>query len=177
MSLRTPPYSDWLFKRFEEGYALFRDSLFPNSVTRYELTPDKIDCLIFGSKNYTPVIDRISKITSRFSTYFYYTITAYGKDIEPGTSGIDESLDTLLKLSKIIRVQCITWRYDPILLTKDYTIRMHFETFEYIAERLAEYIDCCIFSFVEMYKKHKTNLPELIPLKVGELDEIAQGAW
>ena len=41
-------YSEWMFKRFEEGYVLSRNSLFPNSVRRYELTPEKVDCLIFG---------------------------------------------------------------------------------------------------------------------------------
>ncbi|MDR1221848.1 MAG: DUF1848 domain-containing protein [Tannerella sp.] len=168
-------YPDWLFRRFEEGYVLSRNSLFPNSVTRYELTPDKIDCLIFGSKNYTPVIDRISEIAARFNTYFYYTITAYGKDIEPGVPDIDASINTLLKLSEIVGFQRIAWRYDPVLLTKDYTVKRHFETFEYMARRLAGHIDRCIFSFVEMYKKHETNLPELIPLKIGEPDEIARG--
>ena len=45
-------YSDWMFKRFDEGYAISRNSLFPNSVRRYELTPEKVDCIIFGSKNF-----------------------------------------------------------------------------------------------------------------------------
>lgn len=80
-------YSEWLFKRFEEGYVYSRNSLFPNSVRKYELTPEKVDCLIFGSKNYKPILNRISEITNKFNTYFYYTITAYGKDIEPGLPG------------------------------------------------------------------------------------------
>ena len=61
-------YSKWLFKRFEEGYVLSRNSLFPNSVRRYELSPDKVDCLIFGSKDYTHVLDRIHEITEKFNT-------------------------------------------------------------------------------------------------------------
>jgi len=168
-------YSDWLFKRFEEGYVLSRNSLFQNQVRRYELTPDKIDCIIFGSKNYAPALDRIQEITGRFPTYFYYTITAYGKDIEPGVPNIDTSIATLLALSEIVGAQRVAWRYDPILLTKDYTIARHLDTFEYMASRLSGHIDRCIFSFVEMYKKHETNLPELIPLKVEDMDEIAQG--
>lgn len=34
-------YSEWLLKRFAEGWALSRNPLFPNKVTRYELTPDR----------------------------------------------------------------------------------------------------------------------------------------
>lgn len=54
-------YSDWLFKRFEEGFVLSRNTLFPNSVRRYELTPEKIDCITFCSKNYAPILPRIGK--------------------------------------------------------------------------------------------------------------------
>ena len=168
-------YSEWLFKRFEEGYVLSRNSLFPNSVRRYELTPDKIDCLIFGSKNYTPVLERIQEITSRFNTYFYYTITAYGKDVEPGVPNIDTSINTLRSLSEIVGSQRVAWRYDPVLLTGKYTIERHFETFEHIANRLSGHIDRCIFSFVEMYKKHEINFPELIPLTDKDKDKLAQG--
>lgn len=166
-------YSDWMFGRFAEGYVLSRNSLFPNSVRRYELSPDKIDCLIFGSKNYTPVLDRIHEITRRFNTYFYYTITAYGKDIEPGIPDIDTSIATLLALSDLVGAQRVAWRYDPVLLTERYTLARHLETFETMAKRLSGHIDRCIFSFVEMYKKHETNLPELIPITADEMDKIA----
>ncbi len=168
-------YSDWLFKRFKEGYVLSRNSLFPNSVRHYELTPDKIDCIIFGSKNYAPILDRIHQIAEKFNTYFYYTITAYGRDIEPGVPDIDTSINHLRALAAIVGAQRVAWRYDPILLTKDYTIAQHLDTFESIAKRLVGCIDRCIFSFVEMYKKHAINLPELIPITVEDMNEIARG--
>lgn len=168
-------YSEWMFKRFEEGYVLSRNSLFTNSVRRYELTPDKVDCIIFGSKNFAPVLERIHEITERFHTYFYYTITAYGKDVEPGVPDIETSIETFLKLSQIVGKNRIAWRYDPILLTKNYTIETHFKTFEKIAERLAGNFDRCIFSFVEMYKKHEVNFPELIPFTEEDKDLIAEG--
>lgn len=167
-------YSDWMFKRFEEGYVFSRNSLFPNSVRRYELTPDKVDCIIFGSKNFVPVLERIHEITEKFHTYFYYTITAYGKDVEPGVPDIDTSMETFLKLSQIVGRQRMAWRYDPILLTKKYTIETHFKTFERISECLAGQFDRCIFSFVEMYKKHEVNFPELIPLTETEKDVLAE---
>ena len=89
---------------------------FPIRCGGYELTSEKVDCLIFGSKNYAPVLDRIHEITERFHTYFYYTVTAYGKDIEPGVPDIDSSIDTFLQLSKIVGIKRLAWRYDPILL-------------------------------------------------------------
>ena len=92
-------YTDWLLRRFEEEYVLSRNPLFPNKVTRYELTPDKVDAVVFCSKNYKPILPRLHEITDKFNTYFHYTITAYGKDIEPGVPSIEESMETLIKLS------------------------------------------------------------------------------
>ena len=168
-------YTEWLLRRFAEGYVLTRNPLFPNKVNRYELTPDKVDCVVFCSKNYKPILPRLHEITDRFPTYFHYTITAYGRDIEPGVPSIDESMETLMELSKLVGKGRIAWRYDPVLLTKKYTIQRHLETFARMAGVLAPHIDRCIFSFVEMYKKLDANMPELIPMSETEMDELARG--
>lgn len=168
-------YTDWLLRRFEEGYVLTRNPLFPSKVQRYELSPDKVDCVVFCSKNYRPILPRLREITDSFPTYFHYTITAYGKDIEPGVPSIKESMETLIDLSRLVGKQRIAWRYDPVLLTKEYTIERHLETFEQMAGVLAPYIDRCIFSFVEMYKKLETNMPELIPLSQEDMNTLAKG--
>ena len=163
-------FSKWLLKRFEEGYVLTRNPLFPNKVTRYELTPDKIDCVVFCSKNYKPILNELYKITDKYNTYFHYTITAYGKDIEPRVPSIDESIETLYELEKIVGKNRISWRYDPVLLTKDYTFERHIKTFEYMCTKLANHVNRCIFSFVEMYKKLEWNMPEII--KLTENDKV-----
>lgn len=168
-------YTEWLLNRFSEGYVLSRNPLFPNKVTRYELTPDKVDCVVFCSKNYKPILSRLHEITDRFNTYFHYTITAYGKDIEPGVPSIEESMQTLIELSKLVGKERIAWRYDPVLLTEKYTIETHSQTFERMTKMLAPYMDRCIFSFVEMYKKLETNMPELIPMTEGDKERLARG--
>lgn len=168
-------YSEWLFNRFQTGYALSRNSLFPKHIRRYELTPEKVDCIIFGSKNYASILPRIKEITDKFATYFYYTITAYGKDIEPCVPNIDESIKTLLQLEKIVGKEKIAWRYDPVLLTEKYTVEKHLETFSYMAKRLSGHIDRCIFSFVEIYSKHKINFPELLTITAKQMEVLAEG--
>ena len=122
-------YTEWLLKRFSEGWVLSRNPLFPNKVTCYELTPEKVDCVVFCSKNYKPILPRIHEITDRFPTYFYYTITAYGRDMEPGVPSIEESIQTLAELSEKVGKGRVAWRYDPVLLTDTYTAERHFETF------------------------------------------------
>ena len=167
-------YSEWLLNRFAEGYVLTRNPLFPNKVTRYELSPDKVDLVMFCSKNYAPILPRLKEITDKYRTYFHYTITAYGRDVEPNVPDIDTSINTLIKLSSIVGKERIAWRYDPVLLTEKYTVEKHFETFEYMANQLAPYIDRCIFSFVEMYKKLQRNMPELIPLTEADKLRLAE---
>ncbi len=167
-------YTKWLLKRFEEGFVYTRNPLFPNKVTRYELSPDKIDLVLFCSKNYTPLLSHLHKITDKYRTYFHYTITAYGKDIEPGVPSINDSIETLIELSKKVGKQRISWRYDPVLFTNKYTLDVHASTFEHIASKIAPHIDRCIFSFVEMYNKLKTNMPEIIPLTNSDKNKIAE---
>ena len=84
-------------------------------------------------------------------------------------------METLIGLSEIVGKQRIAWRYDPVLLTKEYTIKRHLETFERMAKVLSPYIDRCIFSFVEMYKKLESNMPEIIPLSEQDMNALAQG--
>lgn len=168
-------YTEWLLRRFAEGYVMSRNPLFPNKVSRYELTPDKVDCVVFCSKNYKPILPRLREITDKFNTYFHYTITAYGKEIEPGVPSIDESMETLVCLSDLVGAKRVAWRYDPVLLTKEYTIPRHLDTFERMAKKLAPHIDRCIFSFVEMYKKLETNMPELIPMSESDKNKLAEG--
>ena len=168
-------YSDWLLNRFKEGFVYSRNPFYPNKVTRYEFTPDKVDCVVFCSKNYEPILDRLHEITDKFNTYFHYTITAYDTDIEPRVPSIEKSIDTLLKLEQIVGKQRIAWRYDPVLLTEKYTIDYHMQTFEDMTKQLSGHIDRCIFSFVEMYKKLSINMPELKPITEDEKLLLARG--
>ena len=167
-------YSKWLINRLKEGYAYSRNPLFTNNVSKISLKPEDIDCLMFCSKNYKPILKYMKKINEKYRIICHYTITAYGKDVEPNVPGIDSSIDTLIELSKIIGKEKVLWRYDPILLTNKYTIEKHIETFNYMAQKIAPYVQRCIFSFVEMYKKLGYNMPEIIPFTIEDKQIIAK---
>ncbi len=167
-------YSEWLMNRIKEGYAYSRNPLFTNNVSKISLKPEDVDCLMFCSKNYKPMLKYMKEINEKYRIICHYTITAYGKDVEPNVPSIDESINTLIELSKIVGKEKILWRYDPILLTKKYTIEKHLETFEYMANQISPYVQRCIFSFVEMYKKLEYNMPEIILLTSDEKIKIAK---
>ena len=168
-------YAPWLLRRFEEVFVFVRNPLFPHKVSRYELDPAVVDCVEFCSKDYAPLLPGLSQITSRFNTHFHYTITAYGRDIEPLVPSIDDSVQTLYDLERIVGARRICWRYDPVLLTETYTIGRHLDTFASLCERLAGHVDRCIFSFVERYQKLEQNFPELSFPTPAERDALAAG--
>lgn len=168
-------YSDWLLKRFEEGFVYARNPLFANHITHYKLDPQTVDCVVFCSKNYQPILSQINSITEKFNVFCHYTITAYGVDIEPNVPTIDQSIATLVELSHKVGKERMAWRYDPILLTDKYTIQLHLETFEYMASKLAPHISFCVFSFVEMYKHLNVNMPELIPITDSDKQILTEG--
>ena len=168
-------YSEWLLNRFREGYVLSRNPLFPNIVNRIELDPETVDVVVFCSKDYTPILSRLHEISDRFNCYYHYTITAYGTDIEPRVPSIEKSMETLKRLSDQVGPEKIAWRYDPVLLTEKYTIERHLETFDRMARELTPYVDRCIFSFVEMYKKLEVNMPELTSVSEADKRTLAEG--
>ena len=84
-------------------------------------------------------------------------------------------MKTLRKLSAIVGKERLAWRYDPVLLTEKCTIQTHLETFDMMAQELTPLVERCIFSFVEMYKKLETNMPELIPLTEEDQNALAKG--
>ncbi len=168
-------YSEWLMNRINEGFAYSRNPLFQNNVSKISLKPEDVDCLMFCSKNYKPMLKNMKEINERYRIICHYTITAYDKTIEPNVPSIDKSIKTLIDLSKIVGKEKVLWRYDPILLTKKYTVGKHLETFEYIAKQIAPYVQRCIFSFVEMYKKLDYNMPEIIDLTEDDKIKILKG--
>lgn len=168
-------YSEWLMNRINEGFAYSRNPLFQNNVSKVSLKPEDVDCLMFCSKNYKPILKYMKEINEKYRIICHYTITAYDKTIEPNVPSIDESIKLLKDLSKIVGKEKVLWRYDPILLTKKYTIEKHLQIFEYIAKQIAPYVQRCIFSFVEMYKKLEYNMPEIIPFSESDKIKILKG--
>ncbi|MFR9208390.1 MAG: DUF1848 domain-containing protein [Lachnospiraceae bacterium] len=156
-------YTPWLINRMNEGYVYSRNPLFPKNVSRIDLAPDKVDCMMFCSKNYRPILQHMGMINQQYRIICHYTITAYGRDVEPNVPSIDESVKTLIELSKIVGKEKVIWRYDPLLLTQKYTADTLIHTYDFIAGKINQYISRAIFSFVEMYKRLEYKMPEIIP--------------
>ena len=154
-------YTEWMFARFREGNVYVRNPLFPNRVTRYILAPDKVDAVVFRSKDYSPALAGLDAIVSRYRTLFQFTIGGYGRDMEPDPLSEQDALAALCELERIAGKRRIVWRYDPVLFTKKYTVRFHLETFERLAAKICPHVGGCIVGFEEPSLGLHERLPGL----------------
>ena len=167
-------YSRWLMNRIREGYALVRNPYYPSQVTRYNLSPDVVDCLAFCTKNPEPMFKYLDELKNKYRQYWFVTITPYGKDIEPGVPDKKDLIENFKKLSKYIGVNSIGWRYDPIFIGNGFDVKKHIECFEKMAKLLNGYIHNCTISFLDLYEKVKRNAPNIKPPTGDEQIQIAK---
>jgi len=164
-------YSDWFFNRIKEGFLCVRNPMNIHQVSKIDISPDVVDCIVFWTKNPQPMLERINEIDN-YNYYFQFTLTGYGYDVEkniPNKKNI--MIPVFQNLSDKIGREKVIWRYDPILINSNYTIDYHLKTFETFAKELRGYTDKVIISFVDMYAKIATNMRELniVPLKYDDM--------
>ncbi len=170
-------YAEWFFQRIREGFLYVRNPMNPRQVSRIGLSPEVVDCIIFWSKNPAPMLERLDELRE-YPFYFQFTLTGYGRDIEPGLPDKrKEVIGTFQKLSEKVGKERVVWRYDPILVNGRYTIEYHLKAFEEIAGCLKGYTEKVVISFVDFYVKTLRNTKDLYikSLSREEMREIAEG--
>ena len=95
-----------------------------------------------------------------FGQFWYVTITSYGRDIEPNVPDKHRLIEDFKKLSSMVGIKAVGWRYDPIFLSDRYPIEYHLRAFKKIAEALDGYTDTAVISFIDLYQKVRKNFPE-----------------
>lgn len=170
-------YAEWFANRLREGYVLVRNPYNYIAVTRYEINPEVVDLIGFCSKNPEPMLKHID-LLKPYGQYWFVTITPYGTDIEPHVPPADRVMDTFRRLSETVGRTRIAWRYDPILVTEEWTAEKHIGAFEKMAEKLSGYTDICVISFIDLYDKVRRNFPEVreVPhdTQVGIAEELVR---
>lgn len=166
-------YSKWLMNRIKEGYVLVRNPYNPKQVTKYNLSPDVVDCLAFCTKNPEPMLQYLNQL-DKYKQYWFVTITPYGRNIEPNVPDKQKVIESFKQLSNHIGVDAIGWRYDPIFIGYGFDVKKHIEFFRKIAQQLKNYTNNCTISFLDLYEKVKRNAPELRPPSKEEQIEIAK---
>lgn len=154
-------FSDWFFARIKEGFLYVRNPMNAHQVSRIDLSPEVVDCIVFWTKNPANMIDRL-EVLQEYMFYFQFTLTGYGKDIEPNLPDKrKELIPTFKRLSEKIGKERVIWRYDPILINERYTMEYHLKAFEEIAGSLADHTERVVISFIDLYAKIQRNAGEL----------------
>lgn len=172
-------YSDWFFNRIKAEFVDVVNPFNANQVSRIKLNPEVIDCIVFWTKDAAPMIERLDELKN-YNYYFQFTITPYGKDVEPGlleNQTKSDIVSTFQKLSEKIGKDKIIWRYDPILLSRTHSIDWHFEQFERLIDKLSPFTNRCVISFLDLYTKTKHNTQPLgiKEITFEEMNQIAAG--
>jgi DNA repair photolyase len=143
-------YSEWFINRIREGFVDVRNPIYASQVSRYGLSPDIVDGIVFWTKDPMPMLNRLDEL-SDYSYYFQFSLTPYGKDAESNLPDKQELLNTFKELSSRIGSGRVNWRYDPILLNSKYTMEYQIRAFEKIATELSGYTQKVTISFIDEY--------------------------
>ena len=143
-------YWTWMMNRIKEGYVCVRNSYNDKQVSKVSLSADKIDCYVFWTKNAIPVLKDMTMLES-IPFYFQHTITGYGRDIERNLPDKESICKAFCTISEKFGRNHIIWRYDPILISPNYTLKWHKETFKNLASALADHTIKCTVSFLDTY--------------------------
>ena len=151
-------YSNWFYQRIKDGYVIVRNPYNPTQVTKYILSPDVIDAIVFCTKNPAPMLDRLDELKD-FDMFWFVTITPYGKDIEPFVPDKDAVMDSFISLSRTVGPAKMSWRYDPIFIDEKYDVDFHINAFRKMSEKLKGSTNQVVVSFIDLYEKTKKNFP------------------
>ena len=178
-------YSDWFYNRIREGYLYVRNPMNYHQVSKIDLSPELVDCIVFWTKNPQPMMARMDEL-SAYSYYVQFTLTGYGTDVEPGVPHKKDRMIAIFReLSEKLGSHRVIWRYDPILFNPVYTKEYHLNAFGQIADSLKGYTHKCVISYVDSYAKIQKRMRALeiqepaeeeIRAFSRELSRIAKGA-
>ena len=166
-------YSRWFLNRVKEGYVLVRNPYNPSAVTKYRIDPGVVDLIAFCTKNPAPMLPYMD-ILKPYGQYWFVTITPYGKEIEPNVPDKAKVIEDFKTLSKMVGVDSVGWRYDPIFITEKYSLDFHLKAFEKMARELSGYTHTCVISFIDLYKKVVNNFPQVREVSKAERIKIGK---
>ena len=143
-------------------------------VSEISLRREDVDCFVFWTKNPAPMLERLDLLAG-YNYYFQFTLTLYGRDAEPGVPDQEALIEVFYRLSAAVGRDRVVWRYDPVFLSEQYTLDFHAAAFRQLAERLHEYTDLCVISFVDLYGKTARNTRplRLLPMEEPEMRQLA----
>lgn len=147
-------YPQWFMERLRAGFALTRNPVNPSQISKVSLSPGVVDCIVFWTKDPGPLMPYLDELDSMgYRYYFQFTLTPYGRDLEPGLRERLERIKTFLALSNRLGAHRVLWRYDPILLDENHTAAWHQAQFATLCHTLKGAAGRVTISFLDLYPR------------------------
>ena len=121
-------YTPWFINRYKEGFVDVRNPIYPKLVSRIYF--NDVDLIVFCTKNPHPILPFLKVINKPI--LFQVTLTPYKKDIEPNVFNKKQVIEDIKEISNLLGKENVYVRYDPIFLSKKYSLEYHIKAFEKI---------------------------------------------
>lgn len=146
-------YSDWFLNRYKEGFVDVRNPFNQQLISRINFAD--VDLIFFCTKNPIPILSRLKEIEKPI--LFHVTLTPYKKDIEPNVPSKRLIISAIKELSKIVGIDNLYIRYDPIFISDKYNLEYHIKAFNKLCTLLNGHVKHFIISFLDDYKNVRKN--------------------
>ncbi|HDP80118.1 MAG TPA: DUF1848 domain-containing protein [Spirochaetes bacterium] len=154
-------YTPWFLNRLREGYAMVKNPFNAKQDSRVFLGRGDVDCIVFWTRDPRPLLARWDEFSSySMPCYFLFTITGYGRDLEPNVPSRDEAVAAFKDISKLLGPDRVIWRYDPLLFSDTIDLEFHRRRFGELAARLEGSTRTCVMSFITLYGKCRRQLKD-----------------
>lgn len=169
-------YSDWFLNRLAEGFC---DVLHPytRKMFRVPLTAADVGAIVFWSKDYGPLLPKLSQVErTTKNLFFHFTITG-NSDLELRAPDLRLACSDYITLAKQYSPDHLIWRFDPICITDRLSFEIYEERFAACAELLRGHTSSCIISFAHPYRKMMNNLKNYTSHTMIEVSPQEQKAY
>ncbi len=156
-------YPDWLMNRLKAGFSIWKN---PFNGRPLKVCFDRTRVIVFWTKNPRPLFKYLPDLDALgLHYYFQYTLNDYEqeKGLEPGAGPLKKRIETFRELADLIGKDRVIWRFDPLIMLPNLTLRdLMARVFE-LSRELNGYTDKLVFSFIDVkgYRKVQNNLREL----------------
>jgi hypothetical protein len=167
-------HSRWFMERVREGYCDVSNPFRPSQISRISLTADTVDCLVFWSKNPSPLLRYLPEFDARsLRYYFQFTLNGYPQVLETHLPPVGRLISIFRRLSDTVGPKKVIWRYDPILISSITDFAYHQDHFAWLASELAGYTHRVVVSIFDWYPflHRRMSQPQIQALQVMQQPE------
>lgn len=151
-------YGEWFMNRLRAGFCTMMNP-YNRRVIRVSLLPEKVDGIVFWTKNVGPFIKHLPEVQRRgFPFILQHTINGYPRALEQAVVDAPKAVEHLKKVADTYGPRVSVWRYDTIVNSSLTPREFHLETFARIAKSLGGATDEVVISFAHFYSKTLRNM-------------------